>query len=104
MGETFIIIYKPGPAWVKDKPYWEQRLMEHGEYMHQLYKSGVLRFAGPFSDNMGGATVIETTGMEEALNILRNDPAIINEVFIGELHPWYLVDWEHFGGNQEPNS
>lgn len=100
MGQTFIIIYMPGPAWIKDKPYWEQRLMEHGDYMHQLHVSGILRSAGPFSDHMGGATVIETTTVEEAQDILRKDPAIINKVFLGELHPWYLVDWEHFPGSQ----
>jgi len=104
MGQTFIIIYTPGSAWMKDKPYWEQPLMEHGEYMHRLYESGILRFAGPFSDNMGGATVLETTSIEEAQNILRNDPAIINNVFMGEVHPWFLVDWEHFGGSQKTDS
>ena len=101
MGQTFIIIYKPGTAWIKDKPYWEQPLMEHGDYMHQLYLSGVLRFAGPFSDNLGGATVIETTTKEEAQDILSKDPAIISNVFIGELHPWFLVDWEQYGRSQK---
>ena len=104
MGQTFIIIYKQGPAWIKDKPYWEQPLMEHGDYMHQLYSAGILRFAGPFSDNMGGATIIETASIEEAQDILRKDPAIISKVFIGELHPWYLVDWEHYGKSQKTGS
>ena len=72
--------------------------MDHGAYMHQLYLAGVLRFAGPFSDNSGGATVIETESLEEAQEILSKDPAIISKVFVGELHPWFMVDWEHYGG------
>lgn len=100
MAQTFIIIYKPGPAWIKGKSVGEQNLLEHGDYMHHLHQLGVLRFAGPFMDDMGGATVIETESMEEAQDILKKDPAILNEVFVAEVHPWYLVDWENFKGSQ----
>jgi hypothetical protein len=33
----------------------------------------------------------------EARQILVQDPAIIDQVFIGRLFPWYLVDWERYG-------
>ena len=100
MAQTFIIIYKPGPAWVEGKSVGEQQLLPHGDYMHQLYQNGALRFAGPFIDDSGGATVIETTDMEAAQDILKKDPAIISGVFTAEIHPWYLVDWENFKGSQ----
>lgn len=59
-----------------------------------LYQFGKLRFAGPFEDNTGGAAVIEVENEEEALVVASNDPAVIDGVFVYELHPWLLIPWE----------
>jgi uncharacterized protein YciI len=37
--------------------------------MLNIYKSGVLRLAGPFEDNTGGAAVFEVSGEDEAKNL-----------------------------------
>lgn len=94
--QTFIVIYKPGSAWLDGKPLSEQPLKDHGEYMLSLYKLGVLRFAGPFEDDTGGAVVFEASGEDEAKNIVNKDPAVINRIFVYELHPWRLVPWEQY--------
>lgn len=94
--QTFIIIYKPGSAWLVGKPVSEQPLKEHFQHILNLYKTGILHFAGPFEDNTGGAAVIEVAGEAEAKNIADHDPAVINHIFIYELHPWRLVSWDQY--------
>src|SRR5215203_5642208 len=64
--ETFLVIYKPSAAWIKGKPVSEQPLKEHGKYLLGLYKSKILRYAGPFGDDTGGAAVFEVLNADEA--------------------------------------
>ena len=65
--------------------------MEHGKYMAKLLKEKKLVMAGPFSDSSGGMAVIEVDGEREAADILQHDPAIVQRVFHGEIHPWLVV-------------
>jgi hypothetical protein len=37
---TFLVIYRPGPAWLPNKPPSEQPLLEHGRYMLSLFAKG----------------------------------------------------------------
>ena len=94
MKSTFIAIYKPGAAWLAGKPLAEQPLREHGKYMLDLFSKNTLKFAGPFLDDSGGAAVFEAAGEAEAKQIVANDPAVVSRVFVVELHPWRLVEWE----------
>lgn len=94
--EMFIVIYKPGAAWIKGKPVTEQPLQEHGKYLLGLYKSGILRFAGPFTDDTGGAAALEVSDEAEARNLVERDPAVINKIMVYEIRPWRLVPWESY--------
>lgn len=94
--KTFLVIYKPGAAWIKGKPVSEQPLKEHGKYLLGLYKSGILRFAGPFADDTGGAAVLEVSSEKEAKNLLDQDPAVKVGVMVYEMRPWQLVPWENY--------
>lgn len=58
-----------------------------------LYKSGVLKFAGPFTDNAGGAVVFDAETEDEAKAVVAADPAVTSKIFLSELDPWG-VDWE----------
>jgi uncharacterized protein YciI len=93
---TFLLVYRPGPAWLPGKPVTEQPLKEHGRYMLSLYAKGVLKFAGPFTDDAGGAVVLEVDSEAQAREIVANDPAVVTRVFVHELHPWRLVPWEQY--------
>lgn len=94
--ETFIVIYKPGAAWIKGKPVTEQPLTEHFKYLLGLYKSKILIYAGPFGDDTGGAAVFEVSNADEAKNLAERDPAVTSGVMIYELHSWRLVPWENY--------
>jgi uncharacterized protein YciI len=77
----------------------EQPLLEHGRYMLSLYRRGVLKLAGPFSGNAGGAVVFEAQNDREANAVVAADPAVTSHIFLYELHPWELVRWERFGAS-----
>ena len=92
--KTYLVVFKPGPAWLPGRPVTEQPMKEHGPYMLSLYTKGVMKFAGPFTDGTGGAYVFEAASEEEAAAIVAADPAVIDKVMVPERHPWYLVDWK----------
>ncbi|HLK64812.1 MAG TPA: YciI family protein [Bryobacteraceae bacterium] len=91
---TYLVVYKPGPKWISGKPLAEQPLGEHGRYMASLYSKGDLKIAGPFTDGSGGALVVNASDEAAAKSIVMKDPAVVSGVFVYELHPWGLVDWE----------
>jgi uncharacterized protein len=93
---TFLLIYRPGPAWPQGKKVSELPLKEHGNYMLSLYKKGAMKLAGPLTDNAGGAVVLEVSGESEAQAIVADDPAVRAGLFVSELHPWAPVSWEKF--------
>jgi len=95
--QRFIVLYSPGPAWLAGKPIWEQPLQAHGDYIHQLYLRGDLVMAGPFTDSTGGMAIIDVADENEAKAIVAGDPAVKENIFTAELHPWYTVDWKNYG-------
>jgi uncharacterized protein YciI len=93
---TFLLIYRPGPAWPSGKKLSELPLQEHGKYMLGLYKKGSMKLAGPLTDDTGGAVVLEVSGESEAKAIAADDPAVRTGIFVYELHPWAPVPWQKF--------
>ena len=83
-------MYRPGPAWLAGKSISEQPLKEHGTYMLSLYAQGLVKLAGPLTDNAGGAVVLEVANESVAKAIVTEDPAVKSGVFIYEMHPWEL--------------
>ncbi|HEY3744249.1 MAG TPA: YciI family protein [Bryobacteraceae bacterium] len=97
---TVLLIYRPGPSWIAGKSLAQQPLAEHGRYMLSLYSKGFLKKAGPFSDGAGGAVILEVPNFEAALAIADADPAVKSGIFVHELHPWGLIDWDKFSKQQ----
>ena len=91
---TYLVIYKPGPAFLTGKPISAQPLGDHGRYLLSLHSKGTLKIAGPFTDDSGGALMFSAASDAEAKEIITKDPAVISGVFVYEMHPWGLVDWE----------
>ena len=46
MKQAFVLLYRPGPAWIEGKPVSEQPLREHLDYLSGLYQTGTLLMAG----------------------------------------------------------
>jgi len=93
---TFLVIYRPGPAWVPGKPVMAQPPKEHGTYLIGLFAKGTMKLAGPFTDDSGGAVVLEAASQAEATAIVKADPAVQKAIFRYEIHPWRLVPWEKY--------
>ena len=79
---TYLVVYRPGPAWLTGKSVMEQPLKEHGKYMLSLYIKGSMRLAGPLTDNAGGAVLLEVSDEAEAKAIVANDPAVKSGIFV----------------------
>jgi uncharacterized protein YciI len=91
---VYLVIYRPGPAWLPGKPVSEQPLKEHGRYILSLYEKGVLKYAGPFVDDTGGAVMLDVESEAQAREIVANDPAVQKQQFLHEIRPWRLEPWE----------
>src|SRR6266508_2949715 len=93
---TYLIIYRPGPAWLTGKSVMEQPLREYGKYMLSLYIKGSMKLAGPLTDDAGGAVLLAVADEPEAKTIVAADPAVKSGIFVYEMHPWKLQPWDEF--------
>jgi uncharacterized protein YciI len=93
---TYLVLYRPGPAWLPGKSVLDQPLKEHGKYMLSLYIKGAMKLAGPLTDDAGGAVLLEVSDETEAKAIVANDPAVKSGIFVYEMHPWKLQPWDEF--------
>ena len=91
---SFLCVYRPGAKWLAGKPLEQQPLKEHGRYMLELYRRGVMRLAGRFVDGSGGAMVFGADDEASAQAIVAADPAVEAQTFTYELRQWAFVDWE----------
>lgn len=87
---TFLVIYRPGPAWLAGKSISEQPLKEHGTYMLSLYVQGLVKLAGPLTDDAGGAVLLEVVNESAAKAIVTEDPPVKYGIFVYEMQPWEL--------------
>ncbi|MFX1483209.1 MAG: YciI family protein [Promethearchaeota archaeon] len=87
--QTYVIMLRPANEY--GGPGTEQRVSEHFAYLQMLQKDGKLTMAGRFSEVLIGLVMIETSSKDEALEIMRNDPAVKAGIFHAELYPWRIA-------------
>lgn len=102
MSKSYVVTYRPGPAWVRGRPLADQPLAEHGRHVHAKFLASELVVAGPFTDDSGGIAVFRAASDEEARAFVESDPAVRAGVFVAELHPHFPVGWDEFGGGASP--
>ena len=91
---SYLCVYRPGAKWLPGKALSEQPLREHGRYMLDLYRRGIMRLAGRFADDSGGAMLFGADDDASARAIVAADPAVVAQTFTYELRQWAFVDWE----------
>ena len=85
----YIVIYRPGPAWIAGKPMNQQKLGPHVAFIRSLLADGRLVAGGPFTDTgEGGMAILRAASLADARAILATDPAVIAGVFEADLRPW----------------
>lgn len=89
-GGTFmkaVIIYSTGEAWLEGRPHWEQELVPHRHYLVDVLKDRLVS-TGPFMDHTGGLVIVEVERIEEAEEVAKHDPAVLEGKFNYVVHPW----------------
>lgn len=89
--KNYSILYTVGENWEKGKSVYQQDLMAHGNYIQDLFEKGKVLLGGPYMNNQGGLTVIRVDNEQEAIEVVKNDPAVLNKVFKATLHPMHVV-------------
>ena len=90
---TYAVIYDVGRGWQMGKPIEEQALGQHYDFLQYLFQQGILIEGGPFLDDSGGLALIRAEDIDAAWEIVEQDPAVINDVFVPEIHPWFQGNW-----------
>src|SRR5262245_53729144 len=88
-------ILKRGPKWPSSPTADAQGIhKQHVEYVLSLLNSGKAVIAGPFRDdsNFAGIYIFRTTSADEAKSWVMADPAVVAELVVPELHPWWAED------------
>lgn len=87
--QSFVIMLRPANEYGPEGT--DEKVSEHFKYLQSLLKDGKLIMAGRFSEVLIGLAMIEVESKEEALEIMRNDPAVKSGVFHAELYPWSIA-------------
>ena len=87
--ESFVIMLRQANDY--GSPETEERVAEHFAYLQKLLKDGKLLMAGRFSEVLIGLVMIEVNSREDAMEIIKNDPAVKAGIFHAELYPWTIA-------------
>jgi uncharacterized protein YciI len=60
---------------------------EHFQYLKRATDAGIVLLAGPCLDNTFGITVFTARNDEAARSFMLNDPSVLKNVMMAELHP-----------------
>lgn len=71
-----------------DKNKDAEVLEDHKAYLQKYIDEGKIYAKGPFLDHTGGLVIYSTGSLEEARQILENDPVIIHSSRTYELKEW----------------
>ena len=68
-------------------PYEDAAMNAHYEYLKKATAEGVVLLAGPCLDETFGVVVFTADSDEAAQAFMFNDPSVISNVMMAELHP-----------------
>lgn len=89
----YLVTYFPGSSWNEALAYEDQPgLSRHHEYLRELYLDDILVMGGPVTDGIVRDTLsmmlLRTGSLEEANQIMQQDPGIQMHLIDGEVTPW----------------
>jgi uncharacterized protein YciI len=80
--KQFLVIIERKPS------FTGKSLQGHRDFLQKLKNDNVLKVAGGFVDQTGGAYVIQVDSLEEAVKIVNRDPMKIEKHSIYSLKEW----------------
>ena len=87
--QQYVIILRPAPNY--GNPDTEDIVKQHFDYLNDLLEKGILTMAGRFLDVLFGLVIIEVNSREEAMSVMKNDPAVKAKIFHAELNQWRIA-------------
>ena len=79
-----LVLEPPGKA-----PESTERLLPGGRHLDDLIERGIFVMGGPFADQSGSLSVLETVTEQEARELIAQDPFVANGVFeLEEVRVW----------------
>ncbi|MDJ0745092.1 MAG: hypothetical protein QNJ32_17260 [Xenococcaceae cyanobacterium MO_167.B27] len=84
---TFVKIEKG----IVDKKIFDRYVPDHKKYVLDLIRKGHKAKTGYWGELGGGMLIFEASCLEEAKEIIANDPLIKNNCVSYELHQWKIV-------------
>ena len=84
---TFVKIEKG----IVDKNIFDRFVGEHKKYVRALIDRGYQAKTGYWGEFGGGMLIFTANSLEEAKDIIAQDPLIINNCVTYELHEWCIV-------------
>lgn len=92
MKSYVLVILKTGPTKIEDKAVTDSLFRGHMSTINKLAKEGKLVVAGPLQKNdksYRGIFILNVKTIEEARDLLIEDPAINAKIFDPEIFQWY---------------
>ncbi|MEJ2194777.1 MAG: YciI family protein [Ignavibacteriaceae bacterium] len=103
MTTYYMAFLKKGPKWSpKETEETNKVQAAHLANIQKLVDEGKMILAGPFLDEweVRGIFVYKVDSMEEAIELTKQDPAVIAGRLSLELHPWYSAKGITIMGNK----
>lgn len=92
----FVALLRRGPAWTSERT---EESVRHGEghmaHIQKMAKAGKLLIAGPFdvdraeAKGLAGIYIFEVATLDEARELVGQDPAVQAGRFVPEVLPWW---------------
>jgi uncharacterized protein len=85
---TYVYLVRPTREGFNETSTPEEQAIvgEHFERLKAMHTAGDLVLAGPCTDAAFGVVVFRAASLDEARDIMENDPAVKNGIFSAELH------------------
>ncbi|MFW9964423.1 MAG: YciI family protein [Candidatus Sifarchaeia archaeon] len=87
--QSYVIMLRPANDYEIENT--NEIVEEHFKYLQNLLSDGLLTMAGRFSEVLIGLVMIEAKSRQEALEIMKNDPAVKAGIFHAELYHWRIA-------------
>ena len=81
----FVVIYKVNTN--LSPTLYNSKFEDHGKFIEQIHKNGMLSKAGPLNDTTGMA-IFKAKDYQEVLKIVHKDPAVIEGLLSVEVNDW----------------
>ena len=77
---------------IVEQEIFDRHVSSHRAYVRELIAKGHLAKTGYWGDFGGGMLLFQAESLEEAKNIVAQDPLIENNCVAYELHEWRIVE------------